>query len=187
MSIQDRKNEFLLWDVLIIIVSVAVALALSQTGILMSLLASAAGWQLVGSFVAGLFFTSVFTTAPAIVALGEISLVHPLLSVALFGAIGAVVGDLIIFRFVRDRFSEHVLTLVGHRSLGKRVQALLKLRLFRWVSFFVGGLVIASPLPDELGISLLGFSKLTTQSFIVLSFSFNFVGIVLIGLVAQSL
>ena len=64
---------------------------------------------------------------------------------------------------------------------------LLKLKLFRRVSFFVGGLIIASPLPDELGISLFGFSKIKMSWFIPLSFIFNFIGIVLIGVVAQAL
>lgn len=186
MTTQNRINGFLLHDVLLIIISLSVAFALVQTGFLSVVLASTREWQFIGSFIAGLFFTSIFTTAPAIVALGEITLVHPIASVALFGALGAVIGDLIIFRFIRDKFAEHLLELLSHRYLGKRVRTLLRLRLFRWVSFFVGGLIIASPLPDELGLSLLGFSKMKIKWFIPLSFVFNFIGIVLIGLVTRA-
>ena len=51
----------------------------------------------------------------------------------------------------------------------------------------MGGLIIASPFPDELGIGLLGFSKMRTRWFVLLSFTFNFIGIFLIGLVAKTL
>ncbi|MSU74230.1 hypothetical protein EXS57_00430 [Candidatus Kaiserbacteria bacterium] len=186
MSAPSRINGFLLHDVLLIVISLCVAALLVRTGILEGILASVRGTEFLGSFIAGLFFTSVFTTAPAIVALGGLAQVHSIVSVALWGALGAVIGDLIIFRFIRDRFAVHILELLRHRHKGKRVGMLLKLKLFRWVSFFVGGLIIASPLPDELGISLFGFSKIKTSWFIPLSFVFNFAGIVLIGLVAQA-
>ena len=62
---------------------------------------------------------------------------------------------------------------------------LFKLRSFRWLTFFAGGFIIASPLPDELGIALLGFSKLKTSLFVPLSFTFNFLGICLIGIAAS--
>lgn len=187
MSAPDHTNGFLLHDLLIIIASVGVALLLARTGILTALLASTDELQFLGSFIAGLFFTSVFTTVPAMVTLGEIARSNALLPTALCGAAGAVVGDLIIFRFIRDRFAEHVMELLRHRHIGKRVGALFRLKLFRRLSFFVGGLIIASPLPDELGISLFGFSKMKMSWFIPLSFFFNFIGIVLIGLVARAL
>ena len=182
----NRAKGFLLHDILIIVVSVSIAATLIRTGFLAAILASTQGFQFIGSFIAGLFFTSVFTTAPAIVTFGEIARVSAILPMALFGAMGAVVGDLIIFRFIRDKFSEHLLELVQHRHIGKRVHTLFKLRLFRWLSLFVGGLIIAAPRPDELGCSLFGFSKLKTSWFIPLSFTFNFIGIVLIGLVARA-
>ena len=186
MSVPSRTNGFLLHDVLIIVVSIILAVILVQTEVLAEVLAATQGSQFVGSFIAGFFFTSIFTTAPAIVTLGEIARLHAILPVAFAGAMGAVVGDLIIFRFIRDRFSEHLLELFGHRSAGKRIRALFKLKLFRWVSLFVGGLIIASPLTDELGISLFGFSKIKTSWFVPLSFAFNFAGILLIGLVARA-
>lgn len=186
MNTTSRTNGFLLHDILIIAVSIAFAALMVKTGIVVEILASTEGFGFVGSFIAGLFFTSIFTTAPAIAAFSEIAHMQEILPVALFGAAGAVVGDLIIFRFVRDRFSGHLLELFGQRHTGKRVRALFKLRLFRWVSLFVGGLIIASPLPDELGIGLFGFSRIKTIWFIPLSFVFNFAGIMLIGLIAQT-
>ena len=184
---QNRSNSFLVHDVLIILFSISLALFLVQTEVVLRILASAQELELLGSFIAGLFFTSIFTTAPAIVTLGEIARINALVPTAALGALGALIGDLIIFRFVRDRFAEHISALASHSHLIKRIELFFRLRLFRLFSFFVGGLIIASPLPDELGIGLFGFSKMKMLWFIPLSFVFNFIGIVLIGLVARTI
>ena len=187
MSTNNHKNNSLLQDAGIVVLSIFIAVILVKTKVLTEILISAQELKLLGSFIAGMFFTSVFTTAPAIVTLGEIARANSIVLTALFGAMGAVVGDIIIFRFIRDRFSEHLLELVKHQGAGKRVKVLLKLKYFRWLTFLMGGLIIASPFPDELGISLLGFLKMRTWRFIPLSFAFNFIGILLIGLVAKIL
>ncbi|MEK7107132.1 MAG: hypothetical protein AAB899_03005 [Patescibacteria group bacterium] len=187
MKNKQRNSNFLLRDTAIITLSVFAAVILVKTEVLVNILTATQEWELLGSFIAGMFFTSVFTTAPAIVALGEIARANSVLLTAIFGGAGAVIGDLIIFRFIRDRFSEHLIELIGHRKAGRKVSALLHLRFFRWFTFVVGGLIIASPLPDELGISLLGFSKMKMLWFIPISFTFNCIGILLIGLIAKAL
>ena len=181
-----RETHFLI-DAGLVAISVLVSIILAQTHIITDALTSTKELELLGSFIAGMFFTSVFTTAPAIATLGELSLVQPLVLTALLGAAGAVVGDLLIFRFVKDRIANDILILLEHRGTFKRFGALVKLRFFRWFTYLLGGILIASPLPDELGITLLGFSKMNTYYFVVLSFVFNFLGIVGIGLAARAL
>lgn len=181
------KNKLLFHDILILVASVIFAVILVKTGVLSQLLVSTGHGQYLGSFIAGLFFTSIFTTAPAIVALGQIAVLHTIILTAFFGAIGATIGDIVMFRFIRDRFSEHLLEVVSHNSAAKRVGAILHRRSFRLFTFFVGGMIIASPLPDELGIGLLGMSHLKMRRFVPLSFVCNFIGIVLIGLAARAL
>lgn len=182
----QTKISGLLKDAAIIALSILIAIILLKTDVLVEILTSSQQLERLGSFIAGLFFTSVFTTAPAMVTLGEIAQVNSVASTALFGALGAVTGDLIIFLFVRDRVSRHVLELLKHTGVGRRTKALFKLKFFRWLTFLIGGLIIASPLPDELGISLLGFSKMRVPLFVLLSFSFNFLGIFVIGTIARS-
>ena len=184
MTDQEKKNLF--QDSAIIALSVVVALVLAESDILINVLASSQKMEWLGSFLAGMFFTSLLTTAPATVTLGEIAQNNSLWLTALFGALGAVVGDLVIFRFVRDRFGEHLQELLQHRTSGRRFRALFKLKIMRWLTFLAGGLIIASPLPDELGISLLGFSKTKTLLFLPLSFVCNFIGILMIGLAARA-
>ncbi|MEK7645337.1 MAG: hypothetical protein AAB391_03425 [Patescibacteria group bacterium] len=181
------KNKLFFHDFLILAVSIILAVLLVKTGVLSQLLISTGHGQYLGSFVAGLFFTSVFTTAPAIVALGQIAALNTIILTAFFGAIGSTIGDVIMFRFIRDRFSEHLLEVVSHNTTTKRVGAIFRRRSFRLFTFFVGGMIIASPLPDELGIGLLGMSHLKMRRFVPISFVCNFIGIVLIGLAARAL
>jgi hypothetical protein len=174
-------------DIALIIMSIVIAILFVKTSSLDIFLAATAERSILSSFIAGIFFTSIFTTAPAIVALVEIAHHSSLFSTAFFGALGAIVGDLLIFKFVRDSLTEHMLEMYKHEKILHRSLQLLRLKYFRWITFLIGGLIIASPLPDELGISLLGFSKMKTSTFIAISFIFNFIGIFCVGIMAQVL
>ena len=186
-EMKQKKEEFLIEDVAIIALSIEVAILLVKTQALSKILTSTQSLEFFGSFIAGMFFTSVFTTAPAIVTLGEIARANSLWLTAFFGAIGATIGDLVIFKFVKDRFSKHLLELIKKEGGKNRLKFLLKLKFFKWLTFLIGGLIIASPLPDELGISILGFSKMRQSLFIPFSFISNFIGITIIGIIARSI
>lgn len=183
----SRKNSFFLHDLSIIALSILIAVILVKANILSSILDSTSSFKFLGSFIAGMFFTSVFTTAPAIVTLGEIAKHDSLLPTAFFGALGAVLGDIIIFQFIRDELSVHFVELVKHNSIWRRYHTLFKLKYFRWFTFMLGGIIIASPFPDELGITLLGVTKAKNTIFIPISFIFNFIGILLIAIVARTI
>ena len=184
---EKSNNKLLLFDFIIVIFSIAIAIVLVQTEALQKILTSTKELEILGSFIAGIFFTSIFTVAPATVTLGQIAVANSLFLTAVFGAAGALIGDLIIFKFVRDNISEHLKETVKNKMVSKSIRDLYKYRLFRWSTFFLSGLILASPLPDELGISLLGFLRIETKWFIFISYIFNFLGIVLVGLIAKSL
>lgn len=182
-----NKNSIFFHDLSIVALSILIAVILVKANILSSFLETTSSFKFIGSFIAGMFFTSVFTTAPAIVTLGEIAKHEALLPTAFFGALGALLGDIVIFQFIRDELAEHFIELVKHNSIWKRYHALFRLKYFRWFTFMLGGMIIASPFPDELGITLLGFTKTKTNLFIPISFVFNFIGIVMIGFVVRTI
>lgn len=181
----NHKNN-LIQDAAIVVLSVLIAIVLAKTGVLVDILASSKKLELFGSFIAGMFFTSVFTAAPATVVLAEIAQVNSIFLVALFGGAGALIGDMVIFRFIKNRLSEDILYLLK-KSKSERLLSIFRLRLFRWSIAFLGALMIASPLPDELGLMMLGFSKMKTSFFIPISFLFNSLGILIIGLIAKAI
>ncbi|MDD5165163.1 MAG: hypothetical protein PHG25_01315 [Candidatus Pacebacteria bacterium] len=171
------RNE-LVKDIIFVVIGAVIALILSNLGIIGHLVALF-GSDEVASFVAGMFFTSVFTIAPASVALGNIAAHAPSHVVALWGALGAVCGDLILFYFIRDRFSNDLINSLGS-GFTKHVLRSFHVGFFKWISPVLGALIIASPLPDEFGITLLGFSKTRTLMLIPISFIGNILGIYLI-------
>jgi hypothetical protein len=184
---RKQIKSSLVQDVFLIGVSIAVAVVLVKLNIVEQILFSTRQLTLLGSFIAGMFFTSIFTTAPSVVALGEIARANSLITTSAVGALGALVGDFVMFHFIRGRLSEHIMEYFEMSKGKKRLRSIFKLRIFRWVTPLIGALIIASPLPDELGIGLLGFSRMRLVWFLPLSFLCNFIGILLIGLVARSL
>lgn len=104
----SKHPNNLIADAWIIVLSVIVALILAKTELLVGILTATQESRFIGSFIAGMFFVSIVTAAPATVVLGEIAQSNSALMVAVLGGLGALVGDFIIFRFVRDRISEDV-------------------------------------------------------------------------------
>jgi hypothetical protein len=138
-----------------------------------------------GAFFTGILFVSIFTVAPAAVVLFFLADHLNPLGVAFFAGMGAVVGDYLIFKFLKDRVFEE-LTPAFLKNGGNMLVKLFKTPYFGWLLPFVGAFIIASPLPDEIGIGLLGASKLNNYQFIVLSFLLNSIGIFLVIITARS-
>lgn len=180
-------SNHLVQDLGIIALSIFVAIIIIKTGILPQFIHQFGSYNIIGAFVAGMFFTSVFTTAPALATLGELGLVHNPFVIAIIGGFGAVIGDMVIFKFVRDRFSEDIREVLKLSKPGDRLKKLAELQFFRWFILFFGGFIIASPLPDEIGISLLGMAKVPTRWFIPISFTFNTIGILVVILTLKKL
>lgn len=182
-----RENRWRLeFDAAAIVASIFFAMWLTSSGILGRTLVYVGDLRFVESFIAGILFTSAFTTAPAIVILGNIAQHSSPTSVALVGAMGAVFGDLLLFSFIRDRVSEDLFSLLGENG-AQRVRKIFERRLFHWFSPLVAGFIIASPLPDEMAVLLLGFANTRTPIFVLYSFVANFIGIFLVCWLATAI
>jgi hypothetical protein len=139
----------------------------------------------VGAFLAGLFFVSTYTAIPAGYVLFELSKHLNALEIAVIAAVGAMLGDYIIFRFIKDKVMQELkpyLAKLGHPKL----RSLFKTPYFAWMLPISGAIIVASPLPDELGVSLMGASKMKNTHFLIFSYLLNAVGIFFIVLFAKS-
>src|SRR3989344_1214229 len=87
---KQKMWEHLWGDAALMAVSVIFALYWLKTGAMEDLINSAADFEILGILIAGMLFTSVFTTAPAIVFLGKLGQVEPLWLVAVVGAFGTL-------------------------------------------------------------------------------------------------
>jgi hypothetical protein len=136
---------------------------------------------LIGILIGGAFYTSLFTTAPGIAILLSFSDTHHPLLIASVGAFGAVVGDLIILKVFEERIGHELTPLVKKFKLKKLLRKIHRKKERNRMTF-LGMLVVASPLPDELGIGLLGISHLSTIKLAVITYFLKFAGILLLVL-----
>lgn len=181
-----KKQIHLFQDLLILAISICFAIFVYRSGIAGDFVSFFAGHGLywLGVFFAGMFFTSIFTTAPAIVLLVEFAQTTPLIPLVILGALGSVLGDYIIFFFVKNRVADDIKYLLSF-SKGFRLPIIFQTRLFRYFVVLLGAMVIASPLPDEIGVAMLGLSKMNNRAFLAISFIFNALGILLITSIAK--
>ncbi|MFA6397583.1 MAG: hypothetical protein WDK96_01895 [Candidatus Paceibacterota bacterium] len=180
----ERTRRHLLIDILLISISIIITIVLIKTGLIHQFIERFGEFEYFGIFISGMFFTSVFTTTPSIVLLSDFAIETNIIIVAIFGGMGAVFGDYLIFRFIKDRVSRDINYIVGV-SGKKRLPHIFKTKLFHWFLPFLGAIIIASPIPDEIGITMLGLSKVNTKVFLLISFLFNSFGILIIGLVVK--
>lgn len=181
----ERKGR-LKKDLVIIAASVVVGLFFLKTGVIKHILVSSGEFEYLGIFIAGMFFTSVFTTVPATVVIGEMSTTVNLPGLVFISGLGALFGDFIIFKFFKDSIGEDLEALFTFHKK-KRWKHLFKTKLFKIFITLVGGVIIASPLPDELGLALMGFSKTNTWFFAIISLLCNSAGVLAIALVARAI
>ncbi len=174
-SVKELKR-----DGAIIILSLFVAVLLVKSGAILQFVTWTKDAYIIGSFVAGIFFTSAFTLPISTVALVEIAEVsgQPF-TVTFIGALGAVLGDLLLFFFIRDSLGASLKIMLG-ASRVKRWSSIFHLKLFRYLTPLLGALIIASPLPDELGLAMMGFSRMHIGLLIPISYSMNFLGILVV-------
>ena len=158
----------------------------ADTPFVKNLISSIGSLGYFGAFLTGIFFVSTFTVAPASVVLFYLAKELALLEVALLAGLGGVVGDYVIFRFLKDRVFEE-LKPVFMRLGGIRLSHLISTPFFAWTAPVLGALIITSPLPDEIGVGLLGISRLRTWQFLILSLVLNSAGILAIITLARVL
>jgi uncharacterized membrane protein YdjX (TVP38/TMEM64 family) len=108
----------------------------------------------------------------------------PLLIVV--GALGALVGDMVMFKFFESAITEDFEEMFKLNPKG-RWKKIFKSKIFKIFMAMVGGLIIASPLPDELGLALMGAAKTSNLTFSLISIVCNALGIFLIAVVARAI
>jgi uncharacterized membrane protein YdjX (TVP38/TMEM64 family) len=141
-------------------------------------------WGYFGAFIVGIFFVSIFTVAPSIIVVYYLSQTLNPWEVAVFAGLGAVLGDVLIFNFLRDGFFNEIRPLFSFfkKPLFARIY---NSPYFAWLLPIIGAIVIASPFPDEIGISLMGLSKIKRWQFIIISFVLNAFGLFIIAILAK--
>ncbi len=166
--------------------SLVIFFILSQNYTVKLALLSLGEWGYIGAVIAGIFSVMTFTAAPALLVLYDLSDRLNLVELAILAGLGSVIGDFIIYSL----FKGHVFTELDpliERFNNSPVSHILHSKYFLWLTPVIGALIIASPLPDELGVPLLSAYKIKKWHFIILSFVLNTIGIWLLITGAKTL
>jgi len=164
---------------ILIILSIVLAFYLYFSGFLQSFINSLQQFQIIGVLIAGALFGYALTAAPATASLISFTNnINPLI-VAFIGATGTMIGDVVIFHFFKKGLPREVKTIIKKSKLKK-----IKKSKWKWVVPGIAGIIIASPLPDEVGIALLGVTRFDNNAFMLLAFVLNFIGLLIITTLA---
>ena len=176
----NHKIHWKYKNLTIVFAGVALALILSQIRAFHSLLLHLGNFGYIGAFIAGILFVSTFTVSTSALILLILTETLSPIEIGLIAGLGAVVGDMIIFHLLKDNLSDEIEDVYNHMDRKKHIKKLFHTKYFNWMLPIIGIIIIASPFPDELGVSLIGLSKLNTSKFILLSYLLNSAGIFLI-------
>lgn len=177
----DLNSRKLILKSAVFILSLSFAWWLIKSGYLQSLVETIIPLRFVSEIVAGVLYTS-FLSAPVSLAMLVILAQenNPIIT-ALLAGMGAALGDILMIKFFRGNlYSDlnRVSKLMGFEKFNIILQKL-------HLSFalpLVGAIIVASPFPDELGLFLLGASKLRYREIALLTYILNTTGILLIVL-----
>lgn len=177
---------------LLLLCSFVLAFLLFQMGVFDVLPILLQGQGYISMFLGGLLFSFGFTTPFAIAIFIEMAdTVDPLLG-AIIAGVGAMLSDLVIFHFIRFSFLDelHRLSKTSiiswfHRHTHKES---IPEQIRHYIKWSIAGLIIASPLPDELGVTLLSSSAdVKGKPFAAFCFTLDAIGILVVLLTTQSL
>ncbi|NMC51885.1 hypothetical protein GYA54_04130 [Candidatus Kuenenbacteria bacterium] len=145
------------------------------------------GLGYVGALIAGMMYSYGFTasigTAIIVLMAGE----YNIWVTGLIAGLGSLVSDLVLFRFIRSSFQKEIDRL-GEEKVWRIFKVSRKNNLFikKYIIPVVASGVIASPLPDEIGVTMLAADKLVNNKFFaLLSYVLNTAGILIILLIAR--
>lgn len=159
--------------------SIVVSVILYQTGTFHQIIHAMYDFGYIGAFVAGMFFVSIFTAAPAAVVLLTLSESLSFIPLIIFAGFGSVIGDMVILSLLTQKVSITIQFLPKERGVQKLIKS-LRLTKYKFFLTLIGAIVVASPLPDELGLALMGATKIKPLHAIALTFFLNTVGITLL-------
>lgn len=170
-----KNHKHLLFDILVIIIVLLISTLLVTSNIEERILSNFVGYEFIPKFLAGIFSVNFITALPAYTFLLKVVTEQNFWTVVFMTSIGSVVGDTMIFSFLKFRLLE---SLLKSFKKNRHVVSLLrtKNKILRGLLILVGFGVMASPLPDEVAVLLISLSRINHKYFIIISLVLNFIG-----------
>jgi len=140
-----------------------------------------------GIFISGIFYVFSFTAPIATALILIFSVNKNIILLGLIAGIGSLLGDILIFHFIRISFADEINELINNKFSIFILKKIPK-RYQKYLAYAIGSFFIATPLPDEIGVTILASSKDVKMShFGIISYILNTGGIFLIILLGNVL
>lgn len=177
----DPKLKKLILRTGIFILSLSFAWWLVKAGYLQGLIDTILPFRILAEILAGVLYTSFLTSPISVAMLIVLAQENNPIITALLAGLGAASADLFMVRFFRKELSSN-LNLVSGPLRFQQINKLLQMLHLDFIVPLIGAIIVASPFPDELGLMMLGVSKLKFQEIALLTYILNTAGILLIVL-----
>jgi hypothetical protein len=167
------------------IIAVVSFVTLLDSALLAAIFNSIEDLEYVGGFIAGLLSASFFTAIPALVLVIDLANQLDPLTLAMMVGLGNAVGDMILLLFFEEQVFGELKPIFKRLHLVKRYK---RLRRGRATLSLLGGIVfIVTPLPDEVGLGLLGISHFPKPVILVICWGLNTLGASAVIMAARNL
>lgn len=176
----DAKLKKLVIKSFFFILSLYIAWYLLKSGVLNDVVSTILPIKFLAEFAAGALYTSFLTTPIALAMLIILAPNNNPILMALIGGVGACLTDLFLVKLVRDEKKD--VNLVSHELHLERINNFLAKWNLQFITPFLGAVIIASPFPDELGLLLIGASKLKYSQVAMITYILNVIAILLIAI-----
>lgn len=170
----------------LVILTIVLFVLLIDSALLGAVFGFVEGWGYLGGFVAGILSVSFFTAVPAVVLILDLANKLEPHWLALMWALGSTIGDWLILKFYQEKIVQELHPLFKRVGL-KQIVRLLRHRFTSWILFLIGAVFIASPLPDEIGIGLMGLSHLKRRYVLFMCLLLNAAGALVIILAVRAI
>ncbi len=158
---------------IVLIITFVVAWAIARLGLIDTFASRVSeSNQLLYTLVSGVMYSFSFTAGLSVLLFSEMSITQEMVfPLSLIAALGGLFADLLIFRFIKD---------VILHELGDHAKKMLaratKTKIARVALGVFGAAIIASPFPDEIGLTFMGVSKIKFWELVVLTYALDTLG-----------
>lgn len=166
-------------NITLFIFSVVIAVVLSWTGAFDSFV-QLGKFGYLGAFVAGLLWPFTFATPLAAASFFYLGQISNIWAIVVVGSIGSFISDIVIWKFFKggiftefekiwEEYKNHHPHRPFRREHRPHLIRLFHTRPFHFIMPFLGVVALFSPLPDEIGLEMLAYYKLSPAKFAFLS------------------
>lgn len=167
----------------ILLISIALAYIIFQNNQVENFITNFDELNYLGTFISGIFLAFGFT-APFSVGYLLVSQPENIFIASVIGGLGATLGDLTIFKAIKFSFMNEFNEIKKSKTfenikniVNKRKRLIIK----HYLLYIFAGIFIATPLPDEIGVSMLaGLTTIKTKILLIISFILHTIAVFLI-------